>query len=359
MNRHYSNKLLSKLNKNKKVIDVFNTKIETRSLVKGKLGGLDKREFDLAKKTLKERISQKVDVETIRQSQGFPNINLNTVEMITDCIYLNYDSFIFKTWVYYPRKPFDIEKRKAIIYTHGGSFFAGSPFEQENLLKLVAERGNCIVFNIDISLAPEAKYPIAINEIKLLIEYVVNNYKKYKVDLDNIYLSGDSSGANQVLSAYQLLKNIKIKGMILYYPAVSLASKMPFEWKESDFIFPKKQYEYILPRLSLGRSDSKGVNSLTALIFTIYLNKGDNQNDPRISPLFYDLKKYPNMLIFGSEYDGLRIQYEYFVSKLRENNANTTYIRYNGIHHGFNNKLGFFPQVEDSVNEIIKYLSSN
>ena len=356
MNSHYSPSLLAKLNKNIKEIKVFNTNIKTKSLVKGKLGGLDKREFDLAKKTIEKRINQKVDVESIRQSQGFPSINLNTVEMITDCISLSYKEFTFKTWVYYPRKPFDITKRKTIIYTHGGSFFAGSPFEQENLLKLISEKGNYIIFNIDISLAPEAKYPIAIQEIKTLIEYVVKNYKEYKVDLDNIYLSGDSSGANQILAAYQLLKDIKIKGMVLYYPAVSLATKMPFEWKESDFVFPKSQYKYILPRLSLGRSDEKGINALTALMFTIYLNKGDNQFDPLISPLFYDLKKYPSLLIFGSEYDGLRIQYEYFVSKLRENNVSVEYIRYNGIHHGFNNKLGFFPQVEDTVNEIVKYI---
>lgn len=356
MHSYYPDSLLKKLDKSEKQIKVFDTTIRTKSLVKGKLGGLDKREFDLAKKTIAGRINQKVDVESIRQSQGFPSINLNTVEMITDCIYLTYKDYTFKTWVYYPRKPFDIKKRKAIIYTHGGSFFAGSPFEQENMLKLLSERGNYIIFNIDISLAPEAKYPVAINEIKLLIEYVVSHSNEYKVDLDNIYLSGDSSGANQILAAYQLLKDIKIKGMVLYYPAVSLATKMPFEWKESDFVFPKNQYKFILPRLSLGRSDEKGVNALTALIFTIYLNKGDDQNNPLISPLFYDYKKYPSMLIFGSEYDGLRIQYEYFVSKLRENNVDVNYLRYNGLHHGFNNKLGFFPQVEDSINEIVKYI---
>ena len=357
MKSNYSLSLLNKLEKSRKVVKVFDTSIFVKSLVKGKKGGLDQREFELSKKTIKDRLAQKVDVETIRNSQGFPSINLNTVEMITDCIYLSYEKFTFKVWVYYPRKPFDMVKRKAIIYIHGGSFFAGSPFEQENMLKLLSERGNCVIFNVDISLAPEARFPIAINEVLTLISYIKNNYKQYKVDLDNIFISGDSSGANQALAVYQLTKEIKVKGMILYYPSLALTFDLPYKWNESDYVFPEKQREYIIPRLILGRSDEKGMNSLVSLIMSIYLSDKDNPKDPLLSPLFYDLKKYPKMLIFGAEYDGLRIQYEYFVSALRESKVKVDYIRYNGVHHGFNNKLGYFPQVEDSVNEIVRYIN--
>ena len=44
---------------------------------------------------------------------GFPNINLNTVEIITDCFEVK-GELPFRVWVYYPRKPFDVEKREII-----------------------------------------------------------------------------------------------------------------------------------------------------------------------------------------------------------------------------------------------------
>lgn len=51
----------------------------------------------------------------------------------------------------------------AVIYFHGGGFFAGGIDETDELARRIAKQTNAVVFNVDYPLAPETKFPVAVN----------------------------------------------------------------------------------------------------------------------------------------------------------------------------------------------------
>ena len=320
-------------------------------------GVLDPREFDLAKKTLAERKAMSPTLQNLREETGFPNLNLNTVEIITKVIHLDYNGLPFDLWMYVPRKPFGKKDRKAVIYVHGGSYIAGSVYGEENPLKYLAEVAGCAVFNLDYSLAPEHPFPCALEETKIAIDYVKAHAEELGINPDELFLSGDSAGANIVLGACESYAPSDFKGLILLYPAVALnLESLPFEWRESDYEMDETYKPYIVPRLILGRSDSN-VGPLATLISSFYLRNGESRADKRVSPLYHNGSLFPKMILFTAEYDGLRIQGEYFAAKVNKEGGQCRCIRYKGIHHGFIDKFGYFPQASDAMLEAAAFMN--
>ena len=320
-------------------------------------GVLDPREFDLAKKTLAERTAMNPTLENLRQQMGFPNINLNTIEIITRVIPLEKDGISFALWSYAPRKPFGKKNRKAVLYVHGGSYIAGSVYAEENPLKYLVEKADCVVFNLDYSLAPEYPFPVALEQLEMALAYIKEHSDELGIDPNEIYLSGDSAGANIVLGECTLHESPCVAGLILFYPATALAlDSLPFPWRESDYAMDPAYRDFIIPRLILGRSD-ENIGPLAKLISTFYLRHGESLSDLRVSPLFAPASCFPKTLLFTAEFDGLRLQGEYFAAKLNKSNVPCKCIRYRGIHHGFLDKFGHFPQAEDAILEAAAFLN--
>ena len=337
-------------------IEVFGNKITVKPIPDVATPGvLDPRELDLAKKTLEERKATPLSLENLRK-EGFPNINLNTVEIITKVYHLEHDGLGFDLWHYVPRKPFGVSKRKAVLYVHGGSYITGSVYGEENPMKYLAEIAGCAVFNLDYSLAPEHPFPCALNEVVEAVRYLKENADNLGIDEKAIYLAGDSAGANLALAACPSFESSSLNGLILFYPAVAMnLESLPFEWKESDYEMQEAYKPFILPRLILGRSDAN-ISPLAKLLASFYLRNGESRSDPRVSPLYLHASSFPKMLLFTAEYDGLRIQAEYFASKVNKEGGDCRCIRYKGIHHAFLDKFGYFPQAEDALWEAKRFL---
>lgn len=323
--------------------------------------GLDPREKTLALKTIASRISTPNTVEAIREQTGFPNTNLNTVEILTSYEELVYQSLHFGLWSYRPRKPFGVMNRPAILFIHGGSWFAGSAAVSENACRLLAEKADAVVFNLEQSLAPEHPFPSAYEEALLAAKHIVEKAHVYGVDSEKLVLSGDSSGA-EIACALALDKRCPSLALeMLFYPSTffDLSRRPPFAWKESDFSMKEDERQLIEFRLGLGRSDDKGNVALMGLIQKLYVPSDIDASDPRISPLNGDLSNYPKTLLFTAEYDGLRPQGEYFAKKLFSLKRDVTTYRFEGVHHGFLDKLGTLPQAEAAIilgSEAIKSL---
>lgn len=52
----------------------------------------------------------------------------------------------------------------AVIYFHGGGFFAGGLDETDELVRKIAKQADVVVVNVDYHLSPEAKFPVAVND---------------------------------------------------------------------------------------------------------------------------------------------------------------------------------------------------
>lgn len=350
--REYNVSLLDEMQNIKAVNESLETEINIRSLPGMIPGCLEEHELAIALEAARN-YKPAAGIADIRNSTGFPNRNLNTVEILTDCITLTQNGYSFKVWKYVPRKPFDAAARPALVYMHSGSFFAGGAFMCENACKFIAEKANCAVFNVDYSLAPEAPYPVAKNQCEATVVYIKENSSALNIDSSRIYLAAESCAACFAAAIAQ--KCGSIKGMFLLYPLVSLnIEAMPFEWKLSDFEVNEAQTKLIMPRLNLGRSDGQGSNEFMMQIGAMYLQHGEERKDPEISPMHGKLETTCDTLVITAEYDGLRPQGEYFAKMLMDAGVNSEVIRYRGVHHAFVDKLGFIPQAEDALLEISK-----
>ena len=357
MRASYDDSLLSALAASSKEEEVFGSPIFIKPIPDDSRSGvIDPREFELAKRTLEARKAMPQTLQNLREETGFPNLNLNTAEIITKVFPIEGDGLPFDLWMYVPRKPFGKKNRKAVIYAHGGSYIAGSVYGEENPMKYLAEIADCPVFNVDYSLAPEYPFPTQLNQVEEAIRYVIAHAEELGIDPNQIYLSGDSAGANLALSVCQRFPKGTISGLILWYPVVSLSLEtLPFAWRESDYEMQEAYKPYIIPRLILGRSDAN-IGPLVKLISSFYLRNGEKRDDPRISPLYYRGDSFPKMILFTAEYDGLRLQGEYFAAKVNKEGGACRCYRYRGLHHGFIDKFGYFPQAEDSVKLAAKFM---
>ncbi len=353
--KQYSDELPTILGRSGVAATSFGAPITIKPIPDCDKGGvLDARELNITLEAMKSGRVPK-SYQDIREDTGYPNRNLNTVEIITDCICLDVFSRRVRLWIYTPRKPFNRKDRACMMYIHGGSYFAGSPFVSENACRLLAEKADCVVVNVEFSLAPELPYPNGYKDCIFALEYIRAHSAELGIDPSKLCIGGDSSGATVAAAIALHDEGRDIKYMALFYPSVTVdLEHVPFEWKESDFEVASEQAAYIIPRLRLGRTDGRGDMLLMQMIGGMYLQHGEDVRDSRISPIYADLSRAPRTLILTSEFDGLRPLGEYFAARLREAGGDVRTIRYRGVHHAFIDKLGLLPQGEDAIAEIAK-----
>ena len=81
-----------------------------------------------------------------------------------------------------------------IVSVHGGGFVYGSKEVYQFYCMNLAERGFTVV-NFNYRLAPKYKFPTPIYDINAVMEWVCKNADKYHMDINNVFLVGDSAGA--------------------------------------------------------------------------------------------------------------------------------------------------------------------
>ena len=91
----------------------------------------------------------------------------------------------------------------AIINIHGGGYVYGTKEENQYYCMDLAQRGFTVV-NFSYRLAPKSKFPIPVLETNQVMEWVCKNAADYFIDLNNIFFTGDSAGA-QIASQYSAI----------------------------------------------------------------------------------------------------------------------------------------------------------
>lgn len=113
----------------------------------------------------------------------------------------NKESFFHLTDIYRPAAGSGL--LPVIINVHGGGFFYGDKELYRFYCMHLAAKG-FVVVNFNYRLAPEHKYPAAITDVCLLMDFVRNNCEKYGMDPEHLFMVGDSAGA-QLITQYNVL----------------------------------------------------------------------------------------------------------------------------------------------------------
>ncbi len=225
------------------------------------------------------------------------------------------------------------------IFIHGGGWVLGDyPTHRRLVRDLVVESGAVAVFP-DYTPSPEAKYPVAINEIYAATQWVAANGKQIGVDGKNLAVVGNSVGGNMTAAITLMAKDKKgphIKLQVLLWPV-------------TDANFETESYNLY----ANGRFLTK---NMMKWFWDNYLPDTAKRTEKYASPLqasLAELKDLPPALVQTAENDVLRDEGEAYARKLNEAGVPVTLTRYNGLIHdyGLLNPIANVPAIQTAVQQ--------
>ena len=97
------------------------------------------------------------------------------------------------TDIYYPQSSTDTSY-PVIVNVHGGGWFYGTKETYATYTKYLAGKGFAVV-NFNYRLSPKNKYPTGFSDVCKLMQFLLENGKRFHLDLSHVAMIGDSSGA--------------------------------------------------------------------------------------------------------------------------------------------------------------------
>jgi len=232
----------------------------------------------------------------------------------------------------------------AILYVHGLGWVFGGPQTHDRLVReLAAGTGAAVVFP-DYSLSPEAKYPVAIEEIFAVAQWIAEHGAEHGLDTARVAVAGDSVGGNMATVTTLLAKQrggVSFRGQVLFYPV-------------TDAAFDTGSYDQFAEGYFLAREAMKW-------FWDQYTTDPGQRAEITASPLrasLEDLAGLPQALVIVAEADVLRDEGEAYAARLRQAGVPVTAVRYAGIIHDFVglNPLRHTRAAEGAINQAIAFL---
>ena len=109
----------------------------------------------------------------------------------------------------------------AMVYIHGGGLVSGHPEVDDPKCQKLASDLGFQIFSVDYRLAPEVKYPGAIEDCYAVLKWVHENASKLGISRDKVVVAGESAGGG-LSAALSLMardkKEYKLAFQLLIYP---------------------------------------------------------------------------------------------------------------------------------------------
>lgn len=235
--------------------------------------------------------------------------------------------------IYTPRGdgPFPI-----LVFFHGGGWVIGDLDTHDNLCRSLANGVSCIVVSVDYRLAPEHKFPAAVEDAYAATQWAANNANRINGNPDLIAVGGDSAGGNLAAVVAIMARDQdgpSLKYQLLMYPATDVSSCNTASYRDcADGYF-------------LTKADGEWFGAQ-------YLNCEDDRLNPLVSPLLApNLSGLPPALVIVCEFDVLRDEGESYAKRLKKAGVSVKCTRYKGMIHGFLSMDGFLDQARSGIDE--------
>ncbi|CAB3799399.1 alpha/beta hydrolase [Pararobbsia alpina] len=95
---------------------------------------------------------------------------------------------------YQPSAPDWTRPAPALLFFHGGGFVVGSVDTHDSLCRILARDAGCMVLSVDYRLAPEHKFPVAVEDAFDVLQWLFANALSLGIDPARIAVGGDSAG---------------------------------------------------------------------------------------------------------------------------------------------------------------------
>ena len=111
--------------------------------------------------------------------------------------------------------------KPGLLYLHGGGFARGNLDSHDDVCAELAEAADVVVMAVDYRLAPEHRYPAALDDAMAALARLRVDAERFGVDDTRILVGGDSAGGNLSAALSLRLKAAggqQVQGVVLIYP---------------------------------------------------------------------------------------------------------------------------------------------
>ena len=206
-----------------------------------------------------------------------------------------------------------------LVWFHGGGFVIGSVASYDNVCRALANRAECLVASVDYRLAPEHRFPAAIDDAYAATSWIAEHAAEWGGDPARVAVGGDSAGGCISCVVTQLARDRggpPLAFQLLVYPGTDWDLDVP-----SIRALPTG---YLLERDSLVWFRDR------------YLRSRDDETDPRASPLrAARLDGLPAAFVVTAEYDPIKDYGTRYVERLEAAGVPVEHRQYPGTIHAF------------------------
>ena len=225
-----------------------------------------------------------------------------------------------------------------VMYFHGGGWVLGNLDTHDAVCRRLAAESGFVVIAVDYRLAPEHRYPAAVDDCFLATKAVAENASEFRVDGQQIMLAGDSAGGNLCMA-------VSLRAREEGGPAICFQT-MIYPVVEPDF--DTDSYNAFATGHGLTRETMQW-------FWRQYLDGSDAA--PTLAH-FQDatLEGLPATHVMTAEYDVLRDEGKGLADRLTAVGVPTTYRCYEGMLHGFVHFAGFFDDGVKATEDVARLL---
>jgi acetyl esterase len=220
----------------------------------------------------------------------------------------------------------------ALVWIHGGGWVIGSVDNSDVTARELAAGAGVVVVSVDYRLAPEHKYPAAVDDSLAVTRWVLDHAGELGVDASRVAVGGDSAGGNLAAIVSQELRG-RIAFQLLVYPAVDATmSFASIDENAEGYLLTKDAMRWF---------------------YGHYLDGTDTERrDVRLSPIYADdWSGLPPAFVLTAEFDPLRDEGEAYADKLRAAGVEVATTRYDGQIHGFFGMGALLPAAKLAMDE--------
>ena len=220
-----------------------------------------------------------------------------------------------------------------VAYVHGGGWMMGTLESYDAPLRALANASGALVASIDYRLAPEHRFPAAVDDTLAGVRWLAAHAGELGGDGSRLAVAGDSAGGNlAAVAALRLRDELPLRAQALIYPITDSALSTP---SYRDF------------------AEGHGLSAASMRRFwDLYLD-GAHGRHPDASPLrAQDLTGLAPAYVLTAEEDVLRDEAEAYAAALREAGVPTELVRWPGTIHGFFRWLAVATAAREAIDAV-------